>query len=177
MSNLTYVPLHVHTHYSLLDGLSKPKQIIERCAEYGIPACAITDHGNVFGVLDFYSAAKEKGIKPIIGCEVYVSPTTFQDRSGKSSHESAEHLVLYCRNETGYHNLCKISSIAHLEGWHYKPRVDDSVLAKYSEGLMASSACLGGRIPAFSWPAISPPPIGRPANTSRSSEKITSSSK
>ena len=142
-----YVPLHVHTHYSLLDGLSKTHDIIARCKEYGIGACAITDHGTLFGAMEFYYAAKEAGIKPIIGCELYVSPTTHKDKSGKSSSDASDHLVLLCRNEEGYHNLCKLSSIAHIEGRHYKPRVDDDLLAKYSKGLMASTACLGGRIP------------------------------
>ncbi len=143
----TYVPLHAHTHYSLLDGLSKVKGLLDRCVEYGMPACAITDHGVLFGAMEFYAAAKERGIKPIIGCELYVAPTNRFDKSGRSSHESAEHLVLLCKNEEGYHNLCRLSSIAHLEGWHYKPRVDDECLAAHSAGLMASSACLSGRIP------------------------------
>ena len=142
-----YVPLHVHTHYSLLDGLSKPKDLIARCVEYGIGACAITDHGVLFGAQDFYGAAKEAGVKPIIGCELYVSPTTHTDKSGKSSSDASDHLVLLCRSEEGYHNLCKLSSIAHIEGRHYKPRVDDELLARHAKGLMASSACLGGRIP------------------------------
>jgi len=142
-----YVPLHVHTHYSLLDGLSKPADLIARCKEHGIGACAITDHGVLFGAMDFYNAAKAGGVKPIIGCELYVSPTTHRDKSGKSSSDASDHLLLLCRTEEGYHNLCKLSSIAHIEGRHYKPRVDDELLAKYSKGLMASTACLGGRIP------------------------------
>ena len=142
-----YVPLHVHTHYSLLDGLSKTHDIIARCKEYGIGACAITDHGTLFGAMEFYYAARDAGVKPIIGCELYVSPTTHKDKSGKSSSDASDHLVLLCRDGEGYHNLCKLSSLAHIEGRHYKPRVDDELLAKYSKGLMASTACLGGRIP------------------------------
>ena len=142
-----YVPLHVHTHYSKLDGLSKPKDLIRRCVDYDIGACAITDHGNLFGALEFYNEAKEAGIKPIIGCEIYVSPTTHRDKSMHSSRDAAEHLVLLCATEEGYHNLCRLSSIAHMDGWHYKPRVDDELLDRYRDGLIASSACLGGRIP------------------------------
>jgi len=142
----TYVPLHTHTCYSVLDGLSTPRELVQKCLDHGMPACAITDHASLFGTMDF-SLAAEKKIKAIIGCELYVAPTTMEDRSATSSHEAAEHLVVYVRNETGYRNLCKLVSKAYLYGWHYKPRVDDNLLAEHSEGLMASSACLSGRIP------------------------------
>mgnify|MGYP005846917787 CR=1 FL=1 len=141
-----YVPLHTHTCYSILDGLSSPNQLVQKCREHGMPACAITDHAGLFGFMPFALAAQDN-IKPIFGCELDVSPTTTDDRSATGSHEAAEHLVVYARNETGYRNLCKLVSKAHLYGWHYKPRVDDHLLAAHSEGLMASSACLSGRIP------------------------------
>ncbi|HOH51416.1 MAG TPA: DNA polymerase III subunit alpha [Candidatus Hydrogenedentes bacterium] len=142
----TYIPLHVHTHYSKLDGLSKPKEIMARCRDYGIPACAVTDHGVLFGAFDFYQTARAAGIKPIIGCELYVSPTTLEDKSAKSARAAAEHLVALCRDEEGWHNLCRLSSIAHLRGMHYKPRVDDETLDRHRAGLIFSSACLSGRI-------------------------------
>ncbi|HPU97662.1 MAG TPA: DNA polymerase III subunit alpha, partial [Candidatus Hydrogenedentes bacterium] len=141
-----YVPLHVHTHYSVQDGLSTPAELVEKCQRYGMPACAVTDHGTLFGQMPFAQAAKGK-IKAIFGCELYVAPDRVDNRQAKSSHEAAEHLVAYVRNETGYRNLCKLATKACLHGWHYKPRVDDNLLAEHSEGLMASSACLSGRIP------------------------------
>lgn len=148
MSN-DFVHLHVHSHYSLLDGLTKPEPLLKKCAEYGMDACALTDHGNLFGLLEFYTKAKKYDVKPILGCEVYVSPTDRFDKSGKSSKEASNHLLLLCENEAGYHNLCKLSSLAHLEGWHYKPRVDMALLEEYKEGLIACSACLNGRIPSL----------------------------
>ena len=147
----TYIPLHVHTHYSKLDGLSKPKEIMARCRDYGIPACAVTDHGVLFGAFDFYQTARAAGIKPIIGCELYVSPTTLEDKSAKSARAAAEHLVALCRDEEGWHNLCRLSSIAHLRGMHYKPRVDDETLDRHRAGLIFSSACLSGRISSAFW--------------------------
>ena len=120
----SFVHLHLHTHYSLLDGLTKPAELLKRCADYNMSACAVTDHGTIFGLLDFYLQAKKTGIKPILGCEVYVAPTNRFDKSAKSGKFASNHLLLLCENEQGYHNLCKLSTHAHLEGWHYKPRVD-----------------------------------------------------
>ncbi|MCP4642817.1 MAG: DNA polymerase III subunit alpha [bacterium] len=139
--------LHVHTEYSVLDGASKIGDLLERCKTFGMEACALTDHGCLFGALDFYQSAKKAGIKPIIGCELYVARKDRFDKSAKSASESCYHLVLLCENETGYHNLCRLSSLGYIEGFHYRPRVDMELLAKYSEGLIASSACLAGRIP------------------------------
>ncbi|HDP34351.1 MAG TPA: PHP domain-containing protein, partial [Candidatus Hydrogenedentes bacterium] len=144
-----FVHLHVHSHYSLLDGLIKPGPLLEQCAEYGMEACAITDHGNLFGLLEFYTTAKKMNIKPILGCEVYVSPTDRFDKSAKTPRDACNRLLLLCENETGYHNLCKLSTTAHLEGWHYKPRVDAETLEEYKDGLIAASACLNGRIPSL----------------------------
>jgi DNA polymerase-3 subunit alpha len=142
-----FVHLHVHSDYSLLDGACKVKDLLAKTAQFGMPACALTDHGALFGAVEFFQAAKEREIKPIIGCELYVSPTTHTDRNFRSSGAASNHMLLLCKNETGYHNLCKLSSIGYLEGFHYKPRVDDTLLAKYHEGLMASTSCLAGRIP------------------------------
>lgn len=141
------VHLHVHSDYSVLDGACKIYELLDRCTKFGMNACALTDHGNLFGAIEFYQAAKKKGVKPVIGCELYVAPTDRFDKSAKSSGQSNHHFLALCENTTGYHNLCKLSSLGYLEGWHYKPRVDDDLLAKYSEGLIATSSCLGGRIP------------------------------
>lgn len=144
-----FVHLHVHSHYSLLDGLTKPAELIKRCVEYEMPACALTDHGSLFGLLEFQNAAKEAGIKPVMGCELYISPTSRTDKSAKSSREASNHLLLLCENETGYHNLCRLSSLAYLEGWHYRPRIDLEALEEYNEGLILSTACLQGRVPSL----------------------------
>ena len=145
--SVDFVHLHVHSDYSLLDGACKVKELLAKSAQFGMPACALTDHGALFGAVEFFQAAKERQIKPIIGCELYVSPTTHTDRNFRSSGAASNHMLLLCKNETGYHNLCKLSSLGYLEGFHYKPRVDDTLLAKYSEGLMASTSCLAGRVP------------------------------
>ena len=142
-----FVHLHVHTEYSVLDGACRPNELIARCGEYGMHACAITDHGVLFGAVSFYQKALAAGIKPIIGSELYVARGSRFDKSARSSGEAYYHLVLLCENEEGYHNLCRLSAIGYLEGHHYKPRVDDEVLAKYSGGLIALSACLGGQLP------------------------------
>lgn len=142
-----FVHLHNHTEYSVLDGACRIHEMLERCKEYGMDACAITDHGALFGVVDFYLACKKAKIRPIIGCELYVARGKREDRSARNASSSYDHLLVLCENEAGYHNLCRLSSIGYLEGHHYKPRVDLEVLARYHEGLLASSACLGGEIP------------------------------
>ena len=142
-----FVHLHVHTDYSLLDGMCTVKGLLGKCKEFGMDACALTDHGNLFGAVDFFKSAQKAGVKAIIGSELYVSPTTYTDRNFSSSSEASQHLLLLCETLEGYHNLCKLSSLAHLHGWYYKPRVDDELLREYSAGLIAASACIGGRIP------------------------------
>ncbi|NIA14200.1 MAG: DNA polymerase III subunit alpha [Nitrospiraceae bacterium] len=142
-----FAHLHVHSDYSVLDGACKIASIIERCREYNMWSCAVTDHGVLFAAVPFYQAARKAGIKPIIGCELYVAKGSRFDKSARSQSEAYCHLLLLCENEEGYHNLCRLSSIGYLEGHHYKPRVDEEVLRKYSAGLIASSACLGGEIP------------------------------
>ena len=142
-----FVHLHVHTEYSILDGLGNVKKLLNRCKELEMDACAMTDHGNLFGAVEFYKAAKSSGVKPIIGCELYVAPGDCRDRSPNDTGPKYHHLLLLCENEAGYHNLCRLSSQGYLEGFYYKPRVDKELLRKHSEGLIASSACLGGEIP------------------------------
>jgi len=142
-----FVHLHTHSDYSVLDGACKVPEMLARCGEYGMRACALTDHGALFGAVPFYIAARKAGIKPIIGSELYVARGSRVDKSARSQGEAYYHLLLLCENEEGYHNLCRLSSIGYLEGHHYKPRVDDEVLAKYHAGLIGSSACLGGEIP------------------------------
>ncbi|MCL5291306.1 MAG: DNA polymerase III subunit alpha [Actinobacteria bacterium] len=148
MAEKNFVHLHCHSEYSLLDGAARIKDMIEKAAKLGMPALAITDHGVMYGAIDFYRKVKEAGVKPIIGCEVYVSPTSRFDRTQKvNGDESYYHLVLLARNNTGYENLMKLVTIGFFDGFYYKPRIDDEVLAEHAEGLIGLSACLGGRIP------------------------------
>ena len=141
-----FVHLHVHTQYSLLDGAIRIGPLFQRAAQYQMPAVAITDHGAMFGCVDFYQQAVKAGIQPIIGCECYVAPRTIGDRTLRDKREQ-HHLILLARNQAGYQNLCKLVSIAHLEGFYYKPRVDKALLAEHAQGLIALSACLQGEIP------------------------------
>jgi DNA polymerase-3 subunit alpha len=141
-----FVHLHVHTEYSLLDGMCRIPALLERVKEYGMPAVAITDHGNLFGVVEFYRQAMKSGVKPIIGTEIYVAPRSRFEKSARSSAETAHHLVLLAENETGYQNLLKLSTASYLEGFYYKPRVDKELLEKHHEGLIALSACLAGEV-------------------------------
>jgi DNA polymerase-3 subunit alpha len=138
--------LHVHTQYSILDGAANIPLLIERVKALGMEALAITDHGNMFGVKEFHNAASKKGIKPIIGCEIYVAKRSIADVTGKEDR-SGNHLILLAKNLIGYKNLIKLISIAWIKGFYYKPRIDKELLAKYHEGIIASSACLAGEIP------------------------------
>ncbi len=144
---MAFAHLHVHTEYSLLDGSNKIKECIGRVKELGMNSVAITDHGVMFGVIDFYRAAKAAGIKPVIGSEVYVAPgSRFKKDPGQGGEDRYYHLVLLAENETGYHNLMKIVSRGFTEGYYYKPRVDIEVLETYHEGIIALSACLAGEV-------------------------------
>ena len=145
---MSFVHLHVHTEYSLLDGVCRLDQLCQRASEIGQKALAITDHGVMYGVIDFYRAAKRAGIKPIIGCEVYVAPRTIRDRVHYIDGAS-NHLVLLCKNNRGYQNLIKLVSLGFTDGFYGKPRVDKELLASHSEGLIALSACLAGEIPRY----------------------------
>lgn len=143
---MAFTHLHVHTEYSLLDGSCKIKELAARAKELGMDSMAITDHGVMYGVIDFYRAAREAGIKPIIGCEVYVAPGSRFDRETVSGEDRYYHLVLLAENDTGYHNLMKIVSRGFVDGFYYKPRVDYEVLEQYHEGVIALSACLAGEV-------------------------------
>jgi len=154
----SFVHLHLHTQYSLLDGAIRLTDLIETASELGVPAIAQTDHGNMFGAIDFYTRCKKAGIKPILGSEVYFTPGSRHDRNAakrnktlgsqdeEESSRQIHHLVLLCKNETGFKNLCKILSKAYLEGFYYKPRTDIELLKEYSEGLICTTACLKGEV-------------------------------
>ena len=141
----SFVHLHLHTEYSLLDGSIRMKELMKKAAEFEMPAVAITDHGNLFGVIEFYQEAQRAGVKPIIGCEVYVAPGSHKDRP-PSRRESAYHFTLLAENEIGYRNLVKLVTAAHLDGFHYAPRIDKALLAERSAGLIGLSGCLAGEI-------------------------------
>ena len=145
---MSFVHLHVHTEYSLLDGACRIRELPKLVKSLGQTACAITDHGVMYGAIDFYRACKAEGIKPIIGCEVYVTPQE-RTRFDKVHEFDAEsrHLVLLCRNEEGYRNLSYLVSMAFVEGFYIKPRIDLELLRAHSGGLIALSACLAGEIP------------------------------
>ena len=143
---MAFTHLHVHTEYSLLDGSNKIKEYVKRVKELGMDSAAITDHGVMYGVIDFYRAAREAGIKPILGCEVYVAPNSRFDKELTGGEDRYYHLVLLAENNTGYANLMKIVSRGFTEGYYYKPRVDMEVLNRYHEGIIALSACLAGEV-------------------------------
>lgn len=141
-----FVHLHVHSEYSLLDGAARVRELPKRAAELGMTALALTDHGVMYGAIEFYKACKGYGIKPIIGCEVYMTSGSMQDRLPRSD-QPIYHLILLAKNMEGYRNLMRLVSAAHLQGFHYKPRIDMKLLSKYAEGLICLSSCLGGEIP------------------------------
>lgn len=143
---MDFTHLHVHTEYSLLDGCCRIKELIDRAAQLGQKSIAITDHGVMYGVIEFYKYALERGVKPIIGCEVYVAPKSRFDKQ-KGGESKYNHLVLLCENNEGYSNLIKLVSLGFTEGFYSKPRIDKEILQKYSKGLIALSACLAGEIP------------------------------
>ena len=144
---MAFVHLHTHTEYSLLDGSNKIKEYVSRVKELGMNAAAITDHGVMYGVIDFYKACRAAEINPVLGCEVYVAPGSRLEKTGKADDDRYYHLVLLAENNKGYENLMKIVSIGFTEGYYYKPRVDKETLIKYHEGIIALSACLAGEIP------------------------------
>src|SRR5438874_4999675 len=144
----SFVHLHVHTHYSLLDGACRVDKLVARTKELGMDALAITDHGAMFGVVEFYNECRKHGIKPILGMEAYMAPGDRRERStpGGNAGEAAYHLLLLAENLEGYKNLIRLSSLAYREGFYYKPRIDKEILRQYSKGLIATSACLGGEV-------------------------------
>ncbi|MBN9377023.1 MAG: DNA polymerase III subunit alpha [Chlamydiales bacterium 38-26] len=138
---MKWVPLHVHSQYSILDAAADIYDIAQKAAAYHMPAVALTDHGNMFGSVDFYKACKDSKVKPILGCEFYVAPESRLDKKKEYGARTSFHLTVLAKNEVGYHNLCKLSSIGYLEGFYYFPRIDHSVLKQYSEGLICLSGC------------------------------------
>ena len=149
---MSFVHLHVHTQYSLLDGANKIDALVSKVKAQGMPAVAITDHGNMFGAIEFYRKATAAGVKPILGCEVYVAPKNRTDKGGGRADDRHRqekgyaHLTLLAESNEGYANLIKLSSLGYLEGYYYKPRVDWELLAERSKGLIALSGCLSGRV-------------------------------
>jgi len=147
MPEHNFVHLHLHTDYSLLDGAIQIKPLAKRVAELGMPACAITDHGNMFGAISFYNAMKAQEVKPIIGCEVYITRGSRHERApvqAKPGEKANFHLILLAKNLEGYHNLVRLTSKAYREGFYYKPRIDRELLARHSDGLIGLSACMSG---------------------------------
>ncbi|MCQ9206829.1 MAG: DNA polymerase III subunit alpha [Omnitrophica bacterium] len=147
MKHTDFVHLHVHTQYSLLDGACHLQKLVDHAAALRMPACAITDHGNMFGSIEFYRKALDRGVKPIIGCEMYIAPESRFEKSSHGIKEASYHLVLLAKDEIGYKNLMKLVSIGYLEGFYYRPRIDKEVLASHNDGLIGLSACLKGEIP------------------------------
>src|SRR3990172_4940727 len=149
MHHADFVHLHLHTEYSLLDGANHLDTLIKKAVDLRMPAMAITDHGNLFGALDFYQKAMKACIKPIIGCEMYVAPGSRFDKTQPAGrHEEASyHLILLARNRSGYKNLVKLVTAGYLEGFYYRPRIDKDLLSAHREGLIGMSACLSGEIP------------------------------
>ncbi len=146
MGSPEFVHLHLHSQYSLLDGAIKIPDLIAKIKEYKMPAVAMTDHGVLFGAMEFYSSVQASGLKPIVGCEVYVAPGSRHDKGGRNGDSRSNHLILLCENLKGYKNLCKLVTLGFQEGFYYKPRVDREILQKYNEGLICLSACLKGEV-------------------------------
>ncbi|MBM4136072.1 MAG: PHP domain-containing protein, partial [Nitrospira sp.] len=145
-----YVPLHLHTEYSLLDGAIKIKELVEQATAFNMPAVAITDHGNLFGTIDFYRKVTRAGMKPIIGCEMYVAPGSRFDRGNTAETDEASfHFILLARDNKGYRNLISLVTKAYTEGFYYKPRIDMDLLEQYSGGLIGLTACLKGEVPYY----------------------------
>src|SRR5256886_9284778 len=145
MARDSFVHLHLHTEYSLLDGAIRMKELMKKAVEFKMPAVAITDHGNLFGAIEFYQEAQRAGVKPIIGCEAYIAPGSHKDRPA-SRRDAAYHITLLAENETGYHNLVKLVTAGHLDGFHYAPRIDKEMLAARSAGLIGLRGCLSREI-------------------------------
>ena len=141
-----FVHLHVHTQYSLLDGAIRIDDLLKRAADFDMHAVAVTDHGTMFGTVEFFQKATKAGIKPIVGCEIYVAPHTRFDKT-PLDNKDLSHLILLAENPEGYRNLCKLATAAQLEGFYYKPRIDKELLKAHSKGLIGLSSCLHGEIP------------------------------
>jgi len=158
---MSFTHLHVHSHYSLLDGLPKIDDLLDKTQELGMNSVGLTDHGVLYGAVEFYKKSKARGIKPIIGCEFYMANERLeQKRAGID--DKRYHLILLAKNETGYKNIVKLITKSHLEGFYYKPRIDDELLAKYADGLICLSACIQGRIPQLLIAKNTPKPKNSP---------------
>ncbi|MDP3880720.1 MAG: DNA polymerase III subunit alpha [bacterium] len=144
---MSFVHLHTHSHYSLLDGMSKIPDLVARTKELGMDALAVTDHGNLYAAIEFYREAKKAGIKPILGVEAYIAPGDCREKNGNKDERNYYHLILLAKNQKGWENLLQLVTASYLEGYYYKPRMDKELLRKHSEGLIALSGCLGGEIP------------------------------
>ena len=146
MQDKRFVHLHLHTDYSLLDGAIQINPLAKRTQELGMDACAMTDHGNMYGAITFYNTMKKEGIKPIIGCETYIAKGSRKDRGGRAApgEKTNHHLILLAKDLEGYRNLSRLTSKAFTEGFYYKPRIDKELLAQHSKGLIALSACMSG---------------------------------
>src|SRR6188508_400170 len=140
-----FVHLHLHTEFSLLDGACRINELLDKAAELKMPAVAVTEHGNMFSAVTFHDAARKRGVKPILGCEVYVAPGSRTDRSGTPG-ETANHLVLLAETNEGFHNLIKLVSSGYTDGFYYKPRIDKALLAQHARGLIGLSSCLKGEV-------------------------------
>ena len=147
MKHSEFVHLHIHTQYSLLDGAIRLDDLFKKAHKYKMPALAITDHGNMFGAIDFYQKAYNSGIKPIIGCEVYVAPGSRFEKDSRGIKDTSYHLILLAKDQIGYKNLLSLVSKGYLEGFYYRPRIDKELLKTHNEGLIALSSCLHGEIP------------------------------
>jgi len=163
---MRFTHLHVHSHYSLLDGLPKINDLISRVKDLGMDSVALTDHGVMYGVVEFYKKAVKEGVKPIIGNEMYLAPRTRFDKEARID-QKAFHLLLLAKNKAGYENLIKLTTKAHLEGFYYKPRIDKELLREHADGLIGLTACLSGEIPRQSSLAISKKPKNSPRNTGK----------
>ena len=141
-----FVHLHTHSEFSLLDGASRVRELVDSAKAMGQTAIAVTDHGVLYGAVDFYATARAAKINPVLGCEMYMAPRSRHDREGRTDRDP-NHLILLARNDAGYRNLIKLVSTSHLEGYYYKPRIDRQLLAEHAEGLICLSACLGGELP------------------------------
>src|SRR5262245_33206993 len=146
MNPADFVHLHLHTEYSLLDGACHVDELVDQVKGLGMRALAVTDHGNMFGAVAFHDAARDKGLKPILGCEIYVAPGSRHEKNGGGIEEAYNHMTLLAASEAGYHNLVKLVSIGYTEGFYHRPRIDKEVLARHHEGLIGLSGCLSGEI-------------------------------
>src|SRR6478752_2900128 len=147
MASDSFVHLHVHTEYSTLDGAVRIADLMKKAKQFGMPAVGMTDHGVLYGAIEFYQEAKKAGINPIVGCEVYMAPGKHTEKKATSGRDASSHMTLLATSRVGYHNLVKLVSIAHLDGMYYKPRIDKDLLAQYKEGIIGPSGCLKGEIP------------------------------